>query len=111
MIHSFFHRVANGRKRKQTIYSLNDGIRVISGDEELLKHATNYYKTLFGLGNGNVFDLNYEPWPVDENVSAQENLELVKPFDADEIKKALFSMEKNKAAGPDGYPIEFFQIC
>jgi hypothetical protein len=27
----------------------------------------------------------------------------------EEIKKALFSMEKNKAAGPDGYPIEFFQ--
>jgi hypothetical protein len=93
----FFHRVANDSKRKQTIYSLNDGTRVISGDEELLSHATDYYKSLFGPGNGNAFELDQELWPADERVSAQENLELVKPFDTEEIKKALFSMEKNKA--------------
>jgi hypothetical protein len=35
----------------------------------------------------------------------------VKPFLEDEIKRALFEMEKNKAADPDRLPIEFFQHC
>jgi hypothetical protein len=74
----FFHRVANGRKRKQTIYSLNDGERVISGDEELLNHATAYYKTLFDASNGNAFELDHELWPDEEKVSIQENLDLVR---------------------------------
>jgi hypothetical protein len=104
----FFHRVANGRKRKHTIYSLQDGEMVITGDENLLKHASDYYRDLFGSGSGNAFDLDPELWPKEENVSSHENLELVRPFDMEEIKKALFSMEKNKASDPDGYPIEFF---
>jgi hypothetical protein len=48
-----FHKVANGKKRKQTIFSLNDGDKRIVGDDDLLKHATKYYKKLFGQGSGN----------------------------------------------------------
>jgi hypothetical protein len=36
---------------------------------------------------------------------------LTQPFQEEEIKKALFQMEKYKAANPDGLPIEFFQKC
>jgi hypothetical protein len=32
-------------------------------------------------------------------------------FQVEEIKKALFLMEKNKEASPDGFPIEFYQTC
>jgi hypothetical protein len=28
-----------------------------------------------------------------------------------QIKSALFKMEKNKAVGSDGFPIEFYQRC
>ena len=41
----------------------------------------------------------------------EENDKLSSPFTEDEIKFALFSMEKNKAAGPDKIPIEFYQAC
>jgi len=44
----FFHRVANGRKRKNTIISLLDEDNLIEGDSNLVKHATDFYKTLFG---------------------------------------------------------------
>jgi hypothetical protein len=34
-----------------------------------------------------------------------------KPFTEEEIKNVVDQMEKNKAAGPDGFPIEFYQTC
>jgi len=36
----FFHRIANGRKRENTIISLMDGDQVIEGEANLLNHAT-----------------------------------------------------------------------
>jgi len=54
----YFQRIANGRKRKNTILSLNDGESIITGDDVLLQHATNYYKTLFGPAPGNAFPLD-----------------------------------------------------
>jgi hypothetical protein len=34
---------------------------------------------------------------------------LITPFSIKEIKEVVFSMEHNRAPGPDGFPIEFFQ--
>ena len=36
---------------------------------------------------------------------------MTQPFSEIEIKEALFQIEKNKAAGPDKIPIEFYQHC
>jgi hypothetical protein len=66
---------------------------------------------LFGPGYGNAFDLEVDLWAENERVSVEENQELIKPFLEDEVKTALFMMEKNKAAGPDDWPIEFYQQC
>jgi hypothetical protein len=107
----FFHRVANGRKHKHTLYVLENGLNHITGDEELLKYATSYYKTLFGHGSGNAFALDPSLWPLEDYVSNTENEELIKPFDLEEIQYVLFQIEKNKACGPDGFPIEFYQTC
>jgi hypothetical protein len=38
----FFHGIANGNKRKQSIFSLQDEEEVISGIENLLDHASKY---------------------------------------------------------------------
>jgi mannosylglycoprotein endo-beta-mannosidase len=105
----FFHMIANGRKRKNTIMYLNSEEGRIKGDENLLKHATEYYKNLFGQGTRNAITLDpdlSEDW---EKVSDPDNDEITKPFSETEIKEALDQMEKNKAAGPDEIPIEFYQ--
>jgi hypothetical protein len=86
-----------------------DGDQSITGDDNLVSHATQYYKTLFGPGTGNALEINPNMWPLAEMVTDEESDELIKPFSEEEIKKALFQMEKNKAAGPNGYPIEFYQ--
>jgi hypothetical protein len=55
-----------------------------------------------------LFFLSQKHWLVDEKVSDQENIDLVTPF-SEEVKLTLFQMEKNKAAGSDELPIEFYQ--
>jgi hypothetical protein len=66
---------------------------------------------MFGPGEGNAFEINSNLWQDSENVLVLENAELTKPFMEDDIKNALFEMERNKAACPDGLPIEFYQYC
>jgi hypothetical protein len=44
---SFFHKCANGRKRKNAIVSLETDGQLIEGDENLLVHAIEYYSDLF----------------------------------------------------------------
>jgi mannosylglycoprotein endo-beta-mannosidase len=107
----YFHRVANGRRRKNTILSLNDNNSVIEGDENLLEHATKYYKELFGPGVGNVFQMNPGLWKDVEKVTDEDNHTLTQPFSEEEVKQALFQMEQNKASGPDCITIEFYQKC
>jgi len=107
----FFHRVANGRKRRKQIISLDNEGTLIEGNENLIAHATQYYKLLFGPAPGNLLPIDPNLWSDDEKVSELENNLLTQPFTEAEVKHALFQMEKNKAAGPDKIPIEFYQCC
>ena len=91
-----FHRVANGRLRKNTIISLLDGDKTIEDDSNLIKHATEFYKSLFGPAPGNALPLNDNLWNTHEKVNCLENDELTRPFSESEIKSALFQMETNK---------------
>jgi hypothetical protein len=42
-------------------------------------------------------------------VSIEENDLLTAEYSKDEVRKAIFQMEHNKASGPDGFPTEFYQ--
>jgi hypothetical protein len=45
---SYFHKIANGRKRKHIVISLKKDGKIIEGNENLLRNATEYYSELFG---------------------------------------------------------------
>jgi hypothetical protein len=108
---SFFHRIANGRKRKHTMFSLKEGNYLVEGTDDLLEHATIFYKKLFGPGEGNILKLSNNIWLPHEKLNFDDNLVLNEPFSEDEVKFALDRMVKNKAPGPDGIPVEFYQVC
>jgi len=42
-------------------------------------------------------------------VSNAENNQLIQEITKDEIHKAIWSLEPDKASGPDGFPIRFFR--
>lgn len=107
---SYFYKVANGRKRKNTVISLEDNGNFIEGDENLLKHTTEYYTNLFGPEEEHNIHINQSLWDECEKVSDLDNENLCRPF-TEQVKSALFQMEKHKVAGPDKISIEFYQTC
>jgi hypothetical protein len=68
----YFHRIANGHKRKKTIFSLQDGSNTIQGTHELLDHATLFYKNLFGPQASNNIKLRDDVWNIDERLSEED---------------------------------------
>lgn len=77
---SHFHKIANGRKRKNTVHSLDDQGVLVEGTDNLLKHATSYYKELFGPAPGNMFDISPELWGPSEMINVEDNEDLTRPF-------------------------------
>jgi hypothetical protein len=61
-----------------------------------VKHATQYYKGLIGPGTGNALELDLDLCPPDEVVIEEENGDLIKPFNEEEIKKLCFIWKKIK---------------
>lgn len=74
---------------------------LIEGEQNLLKHATEYYQELFGPETE--YDVHIDPtlWSSVENLCEHDNTNLFQPFSETEIKEALFLMERNKAPSPD----------
>ena len=105
----YFQLIANGKHRKTRIYQLQDGEHMISGDEELKKYITTYYKGLFGPPDNN--DFNLDETRIDDipQVTDIENEILILEFTEAEVREAIFQMEHNKSPGPDGFPVEFYQ--
>lgn len=58
-----------------------------------------------------MFSIDTDLWDDSQKMSAVDNANLTRPFTEDEVKHALFSMDRNRAPGPDNIPIEFFQHC
>jgi hypothetical protein len=106
----YFQLLANERHRKSQIYQLQDGSHNISGDTELKKYITSYYKGLFGPPQENSISLDESQRDDIPQMTYEENRLLVVDFTEEELKKTLFQMEHNKSPGSDGFPTKFYQL-
>jgi hypothetical protein len=85
------------------------GDELLQSEKDILAHASEYYKTLFGHEEKPVFNLDPVCWTQEEKVTEEENEALTRHFSLEELKKAIFSMETNTAPRPDHMPVEFYQ--
>ena len=81
----------------------------IEGHEQLKSYITSYYKGLFGAPEECNLSMDESRTDDIPQVSPEENAFLTGPYSEEEVKKAVFLMEHNKAPGPDGFPAEFYQ--
>jgi hypothetical protein len=104
---AFFQAKSRERAKCNHITSLlkPDGERVTE-QAEIESVARQFYSELFTvqeiLEPGPV--LNYVP----QRLTDQMNAELTKPFEAEEVRTALFKMGLNQAPGPNGFTAGFF---
>jgi hypothetical protein len=65
---------------------------------------------LFGPPSENHFSLVEEEINYIPQISQEENEILSVDFTEEEVCEAITNMERNKTPGPDGFPVEFYQI-
>jgi hypothetical protein len=106
----YFHLIANGKHRKTRIFQLEGNNKIIKNEVELKEHITSYYQNLFGAPEENNFTMLESRIDDIPQVSEVENDILTSLFTKTEVKEAIFQMEHNKAPGPDGFPVEFYQV-
>ena len=101
--------MANGRRNRKYIKSLENerGLvlnNVVSITEEILL----YFEKLYANPIGESWSIEGLDW---SPISEESAISLVAPFTEEEISKALFQMDRDKAPGPDGFTIAVFQDC
>eukprot|EP00253_Pinus_taeda_P012146 PITA_12146 len=86
--------------------------QVCKGFDQVKGVVEGHYKNLYQDGNqGNeeeVFDFLSN---IPLLISADENTALCRPITDEEVIKVIWSMEADKAPGPDGFTIHFYQSC
>jgi hypothetical protein len=53
--------------------------------KNLVQHAREYYKCLFGPALGNLFQLDHNLWKPEENLNMQDNADLTRHFSEYEL--------------------------
>ena len=106
---TYFQALANNKKRKKMITSLQGPEGEVTDQKEMLTIATNFYKTLFGYEAKPNIHLKSSFWNDEEKLSEEENTMLSSPLSEEEIRTAIFDSYADGAPGPDGFPFLFYQ--
>ena len=105
----FFHKFANGRRRKNLISYLEGDQGVLTDQAEIEQHITTFYKSLFGAGPPRNLRLSSSFWSDRHILSREEGASLIRDFQEEEVKSAMCSMKSNSAPGPNGFGVQFFK--
>jgi hypothetical protein len=100
--------VANVRYRSKKNFQLKQGEGRIVCHENLKHFITEYYKNLFGAPEPNYFTLIEFQHDDVPQLSEEDNNILIANFTEEEVHEAIMQVEKTKAPGPDGFPVDFF---
>lgn len=102
--------MANGKQRKTRIFISEQDEVLISGEANLKKYITKYYKSLFGAPEPSFVTMDGTRTEDIPQVTTLENEILTQSFLEAEVKDAIFQMNHNLALGLDGFPIEFYHV-
>jgi hypothetical protein len=104
----YFHRIAKIKTASKMITSLQDGEHVLTDQSQISHHVVNFYKNIFCSNS-----ILQEPLLVEEvilNLITDEVNALMTLLPShQEIKSAVFALNKDSAPGPDGFGAFFFQ--
>jgi hypothetical protein len=106
---SYFFALANHRKRKKCIPCLEVNGVMLNDNKDMVNHAMNYYKQLFGKEPRSNIRFRSDFWEENEKVSSEENWLLKADFTEEEIHATIKGSHAKGATGPDGFSFLFYQ--
>jgi hypothetical protein len=106
---AYFHAVANGRRRKCTISTLNLGNEITNDTKKIQAAIYDFYRDLLGSAGSRSCSLSPRTWPLHAQVSREDNNHLMVTFSESELDYIVREMKSDTAPGPDGFPILFFK--
>ncbi|XP_059064892.1 uncharacterized protein LOC131856943 [Cryptomeria japonica] len=106
-----FHASVKAKRSRNRIDSIvdKDGNRR-SSLEAIEEVAVNFFRELLGDGSN---DNPSHPLTdvIHREVTDADNISLCCPFSLEKVKKVVFDLHPNKAPGPDGFTMDFYQRC
>jgi hypothetical protein len=100
--------VASANRRANSIDSLLVNGSPTSDPDIISSHIVNYYESLFSeplSWRPRVDNLEFEMLSLDEAARLED------PFEEREVREVINRMGRDKAPGPDGFSLAFFQDC
>jgi mannosylglycoprotein endo-beta-mannosidase len=106
---TYFHAIANGRRRKCAITTLSTPSGPISDQQDIQAHVYAFYRELMGTDEPQLLTLVNDQWDVGSRVSSEENEAFALFFSQQELDEVLAQTKIDTAPGPDGFPVAFFK--
>ncbi len=107
---NYFHRVATGRRNRNIteVFTNKNGIQIIAKND-IKKEIKTEFEEKFQAEVTDANKLHSELQLIGNEVTREDNAELIKQVSNAEIKAAVFDMGAEKSPGPDGMPAGFYQ--
>ncbi|RVW19142.1 Transposon TX1 uncharacterized 149 kDa protein [Vitis vinifera] len=96
------------RNRKYIKSLENERGLVLNNAVSITEEILLYFEKLYANPIGESWSIEGLDW---SPISEESAISLVAPFTEEEISKAIFQMDRDKAPGPDGFTIAVFQDC
>eukprot|EP00253_Pinus_taeda_P002562 PITA_02562 len=110
---SFFHRQYRVRLSRNHISEIiiAEG-HVCKGINKIKEAVESHYRSLYTASNqGNEEETTDLLSNIPLLVSPEDNFALIQSITEEEIIKVIWSMDSDKAPGPDGFTIHFYKTC
>jgi hypothetical protein len=106
----FFQAYAKGRRMTNTIWSLTDPLgNKASSFQDMAQLSTLHFKNLFKEeAHPQIETILGIIRPFPRIAKEEDNRELMKEVQEEELKEIIFSFEKDKSSSPDGWYMDFF---
>eukprot|EP00253_Pinus_taeda_P020773 PITA_20773 len=110
---SYFHRQCRARLARNHIAEITSSSgQVYKGFSQIQEAAVNHFWNLLSAErNGEEEDETEFLTAIPNLVSEEDNVSLMSPATEEEITNIVWSMDPDKAPGPDGFSIHFYGIC
>eukprot|EP00253_Pinus_taeda_P011429 PITA_11429 len=110
---SYFHRQYRARLTRNHIAEIKTPEGSVCNSYHQIKAAAeNYFRNLYRKENhSNDEEIVDFMTNIPNLISPEENAELCRPATEEEIIKVVWSMDADKAPGPDGFSVHFYKAC